>query len=51
MSYKKPQVVAKSAAAKSYAAGCPAKDRGYQYTMKNGVKIYTRCAQCEISGR
>lgn len=51
MSYKKPQIVAKSAVMMSYAAGCPAKEKGYSAIVKNGVKIYNGCAKCELSGR
>ena len=29
MAYTKPQVIAQNASTGSYAAGCPAKDRGY----------------------
>lgn len=43
MSYKKPQIVAKSAVKMSYAAGCPAK--AYSPARKDG-----NCRQCEISG-
>ena len=46
MSYKKPQIVAKSAAKMSYAAGCP-------LNKKSGTKIRgvdRGCAQCERSG-
>lgn len=46
MSYKKPQIVAKSAAKKSYVAGCPAKDKG---SVRVGG-VYVKCAKCEISG-
>lgn len=46
MSYKKPQIVAKSAVKMSYAAGCPINKR-------SGTKIRgvdRGCAQCERSG-
>lgn len=51
MSYKKPQIVAKSAVKMSYAAGCPLKAKGSSYHTVNGVKIYTGCSKCELSGR
>jgi len=44
MNYKKPQIVAKSAAKQSYAAGCPAKQ--YNPAFKSG-----NCRACEISGK
>ena len=51
MSYKKPQIVAKSAARCSYVAGCPAKDATTGKYTKNGVTYSHNCAKCEISGR
>ena len=43
MAYKKPQMVAKSSARKSYVAGCPAK------TLER--TWYFNCSTCEISGK
>lgn len=46
MSYKKPQIVAKSAAKQSYAAGCPVNKR-------SGIRtggVDRGCANCERSG-
>ena len=34
MAYKKPQIVAKSAAKQSFVAGCPAKDTGISWCKK-----------------
>ena len=51
MAYKKPEIVAKSAAQKSYVAGCPAKDNSGPWKVINGVRIGHNCAKCEISGR
>ncbi len=41
MAYTKPQVIAQNASAGSYAAGCPAKDRGFDYGTTTG------CTNCE----
>ena len=41
MAYKKPQMVAKSSAKKSYVAGCPTN------TYESGWA----CSRCEISGK
>ena len=41
MAYKKPQMVAKSSAKKSYVAGCPEK------ISNNGML----CRPCELSGK
>lgn len=46
MSYKKPQIVAKSAAKKSYVAGCPAKQKAH---IRQGGKDIN-CEKCELSG-
>jgi len=51
MNYKKPEIVAKSLANRSYAAGCPAKDATTQKYTKGGVTYSHNCAKCEISGR
>ena len=51
MAYKKPQIVAKSAARCSYVAGCPAKDATTGKYTKGGVTYSHNCAKCEISGR
>ena len=42
MSYKKPQIVAKSAAKQSYVAGCPS---------RTGHSCHGNCRECEISGK
>ena len=44
MAYKKPQMVAKSSAKKSYVAGCPAKER-------SGGEGSVWCLDCEINGK
>lgn len=44
MAYTKPQVIAQNASSGSYAAGCPAKDRGYDYDCNSTA---TGCANCE----
>lgn len=49
MSYKKPQIVAKSAVKMSYAAGCPAKV--YMGGPIWPGKRAPSCIRCEISGR
>ena len=44
MAYTKPQVIAQNASSGSYAAGCPAKDRGVDWqagSTKSG------CTNCE----
>lgn len=43
MAYTKPQVIAQNASTGSYAAGCPAKDRGNDY----GGSLQTGCTNCE----
>ena len=44
MAYKKPQIVAKSAAKQSFVAGCPTKDTSASCTKKgNGDCEYMRC--------
>lgn len=43
MAYTKPQVIAQNASTGSYAAGCPAKDRG----IDGGVSNPTGCTNCE----
>ena len=44
MAYKKPQMVAKSSAKKSYVAGCPEKTGGYYEGASS-------CKSCEINGK
>ena len=44
MAYKKPQMVAKSSAKKSYVAGCPPK-------TGNGATGSVWCRDCEVNGR
>lgn len=43
MAYTKPQVIAQNASSGSYAAGCPARDRGYDANCTNP----TGCTNCE----
>ena len=43
MAYTKPQVIAQNASSGSYAAGCPAKDRGNDYNCTNPGG----CTNCE----
>ena len=45
MAYTKPQVIAQNASSGSYAAGCPAKDRGHD--SNNGTSMATGCTNCE----
>ena len=45
MAYTKPQVIAQNASSGSYAAGCPAKDRGPDFNT--GTSIATGCTNCE----
>ena len=45
MAYTKPAIVAQNSAAGSYAAGCPAKDRGTD--LNTGTSIATGCTNCE----
>ena len=45
MAYTKPQVIAQNASSGSYAAGCPAKDRGYD--SGTGLPSATGCTNCE----
>lgn len=47
MSYKKPQVVAKSATKQSYVAGCPAKE-GLKRGNPHDIRV--RCMRCEVAG-
>ena len=44
MAYTKPQVIAQNASSGSYAAGCPAKDRGADADFGGGP---TGCTNCE----
>ena len=44
MAYTKPQVIAQNASSGSYAAGCPAKDRGADW---GGGSSATGCTNCE----
>lgn len=44
MAYTKPQVIAQNASSGSYAAGCPAKDRGVDWGSGPGA---TGCTNCE----
>lgn len=44
MAYTKPQIIAQNNAAGSYAAGCPAKDRGYD---SNCGSTASGCTNCE----
>ena len=45
MAYTKPQVIAQNASSGSYAAGCPAKDRGVDFNT--GGANPTGCTNCE----
>lgn len=45
MAYTKPQVIAQNASSGSYAAGCPAKDRGSD--KFTGSPYATGCTNCE----
>ena len=45
MAYTKPQVIAQNASAGSYAAGCPAKDRGSDWGTGGSSAI--GCTNCE----
>lgn len=45
MAYTKPQVIAQNASSGSYAAGCPAKDRGTDHP--NSGSGATGCTNCE----
>ena len=45
MTYTKPQVIAQNASTGSYAAGCPAKDRGND--VNTGLSSATGCTNCE----
>ena len=45
MAYTKPQVIAQNASTGSYAAGCPAKDRGND--THTGTSSATGCTNCE----
>ena len=44
MAYTKPQVIAQNASTGSYAAGCPAKDRGTDFNCYDRA---TGCTNCE----
>ena len=43
MAYTKPQVIAQNASTGSYAAGCPAKDRGNDYNCGSSTSGCTNC--------
>ena len=43
MAYTKPQVIAQNASTGSYAAGCPAKDRGHDYNCGSSTSGCTNC--------
>ena len=45
MAYTKPQVIAQNASTGSYAAGCPAKDRGTD--VGTGGSLANGCTNCE----
>ena len=45
MAYTKPQVIAQNASTGSYAAGCPAKDRGSD--SGTGTSAANGCSNCE----
>lgn len=45
MAYTKPQVIAQNNSSGSYAAGCPAKDRGDDHFT--GTSSATGCTNCE----
>ncbi len=45
MAYTKPQVIAQNASSGSYAAGCPAKDRGGDWGT--GGPNASGCTNCE----
>ena len=46
MAYTKPQVIAQNNSSGSYAAGCPAKDRGPDVNWGDSSKN-TGCTNCE----
>ena len=50
MTYKKPEIVAKSEARKSYVAGCPANKPTHTWKLITGRRIDNGCARCEMSG-
>ncbi len=43
--YSKPQIVAKNLPSGSYAAGCPAKDRGKPCSLM--LDLFTGCENCD----
>lgn len=43
MAYTKPQVIAQNASSGSYAAGCPANDRGNDWTQSGAPHGCTNC--------
>ena len=50
MTYRKPEIVAKSEVRKSYVAGCPANKPTHTWKLINGRRIDNGCARCEMSG-